>query len=122
MNAYGSGQFNLGQLDMIIIEHHFFYITKDELNLTWEKKKREKPTQLRKEVTTSFQEEGGLPSGAGHRGGGHRGASSNLSSVGTDHWASQPWSHSLPQGQDCKVAHLVSSKLAKSLLFRRVSW
>lgn len=33
MNAYESGQFNLGQLDMTIIEHHFFFnITKDDLN------------------------------------------------------------------------------------------
>lgn len=41
MDAYGLGQFNLSQLDMIIIEHDFFYITKDGLNSTcrWEKKK-----------------------------------------------------------------------------------
>lgn len=34
MDAYRSGQFNLDQLDMIIIEHEFFYITKDRLNST----------------------------------------------------------------------------------------
>lgn len=34
MDAYRSGQFNLDQLDMIIIEHDFFYITKDGLNST----------------------------------------------------------------------------------------
>lgn len=42
MNAYGSGQFNLGQLDMIIIEHNFFfYITIDELNSKWTKRKNQ---------------------------------------------------------------------------------
>lgn len=34
MDAYRSGQFNLDQLDMIITEHDFFYITKDGLNST----------------------------------------------------------------------------------------
>ena len=48
MNAYGSRQFNLGQLDMIIIEHQFFFfpnITKDELNSTRKEKKKKSPAQ-----------------------------------------------------------------------------
>lgn len=45
MNAYGLGQFNSGQLDMIIIEQQFFFsFTSPKMNSIQHEEKRKKPS------------------------------------------------------------------------------
>ena len=64
MNAYGSRQFNLGQLDMIIIEHQFFFfsLTSPKMNSIQHgrEKKKKKPSsesrlQLALQRTASWE-------------------------------------------------------------------
>ena len=63
MNAYGSRQFNLGQLDMIIIEHQFFFfffLTSPKMNSIQHGRKKKKPSsesrlQLALQRTASWE-------------------------------------------------------------------